>query len=168
MSRRNFLEKGVQTLSAAALAVPALSLISCSQEPLGPGSGAGQTINIPNSPSNVYTFNFSDYPQLQTPGGSIHVVVAATSGNQELFITRVSTSTAYAVSSKCTHVCCTLNAYDPSTQQYYCNCHGSIFNADGTVAHGPAKVNLPTYAGSITTTGIQLTITPVSNPVCTG
>jgi Rieske Fe-S protein len=39
-------------------------------------------------------------------------------------------------SSKCTHKGCTLNKVDGV--RIDCPCHGSKFNLDGTVAHGPA------------------------------
>jgi Rieske Fe-S protein len=41
-----------------------------------------------------------------------------------------------ARSSKCTHWGCEVKW---EKGQYLCPCHGSVFNADGTVAKGPAK-----------------------------
>ena len=40
-------------------------------------------------------------------------------------------------SAVCTHRGCTV-AYFQSDERFHCPCHGSVFNADGTVEHGPA------------------------------
>jgi len=42
-----------------------------------------------------------------------------------------------ALSLVCTHLGCTL---ENSTQGFACPCHGSRFDADGNVTHGPADV----------------------------
>ncbi len=47
-----------------------------------------------------------------------------------------------ALSMLCTHVCCQLT-YDPTGNQLYCQCHGSIFDENGNVVQGPAVVALP-------------------------
>ena len=159
--RRRFLEEGWKVISAAALSGPTLAFLStgCQQAPLsygGPGVAGG--VSIPNSPSNTYTFNFSDYPQLQTPGGSLTVTVAATSGSKSLFVTRVDANTVDTVSTICTHAGCMLNPYNATSTQYYCPCHGSIFSATGAVINGPAVIPLPSYASTISSTGIQVTI----------
>lgn len=46
-----------------------------------------------------------------------------------------------ALSSFCTHRHCQLNA-EPD-RSYYCDCHGSTFDAAGKVTHGPAMRDLP-------------------------
>lgn len=38
--------------------------------------------DVPNSASNNYTFSFTQFPDLQTVGGSVRVKVAATSGTK--------------------------------------------------------------------------------------
>jgi len=53
------------------------------------------------------------------------------------------------LSSTCTHAGCTVNAIADGTID--CPCHGSKFNLDGTVAHGPATK--PLAAKAITVQG---------------
>ena len=115
-------------------------------------------MNIANSPSGIYSFDFTDYPALQTPGGSIQATIQATSGTKSVFVTRVDENTVDTVSTVCTHAGCTLNSYDSSTEQYDCPCHGSVFAADGSVVTGPATTPLPSYAAVLTSSGIQVTI----------
>ncbi|MEL6939800.1 MAG: Rieske 2Fe-2S domain-containing protein [Cyanobacteria bacterium J06598_1] len=43
----------------------------------------------------------------------------------------------YAISSICTHLGCTV-AWEPTTQEFACPCHGSKFDADGQNIKGPA------------------------------
>lgn len=42
-----------------------------------------------------------------------------------------------AASAVCTHLGCTV-AHFQSDQKFHCPCHGSVFDADGSVMHGPA------------------------------
>ena len=46
-----------------------------------------------------------------------------------------------ALSAVCTHKKCKLNAEKDSS--FYCDCHGSTFDANGKVTEGPAKRDLP-------------------------
>lgn len=48
----------------------------------------------------------------------------------------------------CTHAGCKLSGV--SDGKIDCPCHGSKFNLDGTVAHGPATTALPTVAVTVT------------------
>jgi Rieske Fe-S protein len=57
-------------------------------------------------------------------------------------------------SSTCTHAGCTLNKVADGTID--CPCHGSKFNLDGTVAHGPAQKPLP--AENITVQGDSIVL----------
>ncbi len=88
----------------------------------------------------------------------MHVKVAATSGSKDLFVTRISSTSVNAVSAICTHQSCTLNKFMTSSQQYGCPCHSSRFNADGSVAQGPATTALSSYTGTVTATGADFTI----------
>jgi len=47
-----------------------------------------------------------------------------------------------ALSSYCTHRKCKLTA-EPD-RSFYCPCHGSTFDPNGRVTHGPARRDLPT------------------------
>ena len=67
-----------------------------------------------------------------------------------------------ALSILCTHVCCECS-FDPSSDYFYCPCHGSIYDATGKVVRGPASTNLPTIELRVDSSG-NIFPTGVSNP----
>jgi Rieske Fe-S protein len=155
--RRKFLKTGIQSVCALALA-PSLSAIlgACNQAPLS--NVTSPTASIPTSANNIYTFSFAEYSQLQNPGGSIQVTINAASGAKDVFVTRVTANTAETVSAICTHAGCVLDAYNSTTDQYDCPCHGSIFAADGSVVQGPAVTPLASYSTTVSGTAIEVTV----------
>jgi Rieske Fe-S protein len=155
--RRRFLKTGIQSVCAFALA-PSLSAIlsACNQAPLT--SVTGPTTSVPGSANGIYTFSFADYPQLASPGGSIHVTIDAGSGAKDVYITRVTSNSVETVSAICTHAGCELDAYNSGNSQYDCPCHGSIFAADGSVIQGPAVVPLANYPSSLSGDAIEVTV----------
>lgn len=163
IDRRTFLKQG----TAAGSAVVVCSILGggfflgCGNapDPSVTGTPAGTANPISNNSSNIYTLSFSEYSALQNVGGSVHVSIAATSGKKDLFVTRVSSESVIAVSTVCTHQGCTLDAYDAGSQQYSCPCHGSVFSSNGSVVSGPANQSLQNYNGTITSSGVQLTLT---------
>ena len=63
-----------------------------------------------------------------------------------VYLVKVASET-YALSSRCTHLGCTLN-YDPVSQRFRCPCHGSVFDLSGERLAGPARKPLervPTF-----------------------
>jgi Rieske Fe-S protein len=60
----------------------------------------------------------------------------------DIVVTQPTAGQFKGLSAKCTHKGCTVNAVADGTID--CPCHGSKFNLDGTVAHGPADRPLPT------------------------
>ena len=79
--------------------------------------------------------------------------------NQGFFIVRRG-ERLFAISAVCTHRKCKLNV-EPD-HSFYCPCHGSIFDADGHVTHGPARRDLPVLATSVNKSG-ELLVT-ISGP----
>ena len=65
-----------------------------------------------------------------------------------------------ALSLLCTHVCCVCS-YDSGSNNIYCPCHGSVFDAEGNVLKGPASTSLPKVllrvdgAGNIFPSGVS-------------
>ncbi len=56
---------------------------------------------------------------------------------QKIFVFRDRDKGFAAASAVCTHLGCTIN-HSSSDGRFHCPCHGSVFNADGEVQHGPA------------------------------
>jgi len=76
------------------------------------------------------------YDALNTPGGSVvynSVIIARDLGG-----------TFHAVSVVCTHAGCNVN-YESTQNEFYCPCHGSLFDSSGNVLQGPAVSALRKY-----------------------
>jgi Rieske Fe-S protein len=81
----------------------------------------------------------------------------------------------YALSSLCTHECCDMNSVVQGQQvgtivnvggapTIRCNCHFSVFKADGSVQKGPANNPLPAYQLSLGCDGVLYVDTTVVVP----
>ena len=57
--------------------------------------------------------------------------------DEKIFVFRDREKGFAVASAVCTHLGCTVG-YFQSDNRFHCPCHGSVFNADGTVQHGPA------------------------------
>lgn len=53
--------------------------------------------------------------------------------------------TSWALARKCTHLGCKVNFHEQGNY-LECPCHQSRFSPEGKVVHGPAKIDLSTYA----------------------
>lgn len=122
----------------------------------------GQIIGkmAPTPANGLVKLKFSDFPDLQTVGGSIMINVPGTGGSLEpLIVTRSTSTKVYAVSSICTHQGCQVNTFDPSIAAMQCPCHGSRFSASGGVIRGPAGRALKSYTSTIEGDfGVSITI----------
>ncbi len=97
-----------------------------------------------------------DFPALQSAGGSVRLNVGL---EYPIVLSRAGAETFYAVSSKCQHNGCVVNAFAPALGLIRCSCHGSTYQIDGTLVGGPARRSLDTYAvqfDGIDTLSVQL------------
>jgi cytochrome b6-f complex iron-sulfur subunit len=62
-----------------------------------------------------------------------------------------------ALSASCTHLGCTVE-YKSADNMFHCNCHGSIFDANGKVVKGPAVLPLEPIRVFIKNTDVTLSI----------
>lgn len=65
--------------------------------------------------------------------------------DQKVFIVRTREGGFFALTAVCTHLGC-ITQWNPEAGQIQCPCHGSKFNRDGSVEHGPAPQPLPHFA----------------------
>ncbi len=151
-SRRGF----VKSLGAFGALVGFVALLSSIKLPVA--SGSGQTTTTTTSQSGA-------------PAGSIANKNSLVVGNPVYFeyptgypnmLVLQADGSLIAFSTLCTHVCCQLQ-YVPSAKEYGCPCHGSIFDATGTVLQGPAYVDLPRVTLNVDSNG-YITPTGVPNP----
>ncbi|MHB1923005.1 MAG: QcrA and Rieske domain-containing protein, partial [Chitinophagaceae bacterium] len=120
MERRDFLSK----LGVSTAAVCVGGLASCTKtSPVAPGPAS---INLANQITAV-----GDY----LTQNNITVIRLATGNVASSFV---------ALNNTCTHAGCTVS-YQSTQQEFFCPCHGSIFDNHGNVLQGPAYIPLSAY-----------------------
>ena len=130
-SRRDlFRSAGLVALGGGSAAV----LAACS----GSGSGGGSS----PTPAGPLTIGKADVPKGSGVIKSGYIVTQPTAGTFEAF------------SNICTHQGCPITQIQGDT--ITCNCHGSEFNVDGSVKHGPA--DRPLTKAKITQAGNNLDV----------
>ena len=153
-SRREFLEKAGLGLVCGTMGVAFFTSCSSSEDtdpvPKTLGGNIGNTGagNGITSSGNTITIDLTIQSGLAASGGwlliaNARVLVANTGGVYS------------ALTSVCTHQGCTDN-WAFSSGRFTCNCHGSVYDASGSVVTGPAAQNLEQY--STTVSGDILTI----------
>lgn len=89
---------------------------------------------------------------LATVGG---LAITQTSlGN--FLLARTGDNTATALTAICTHEGCTVS--NVSGSQFVCPCHGSTFNASGSVANGPASRALQQFPAQVANGAVTFTV----------
>ena len=84
--------------------------------------------------------------------------------DEKIFVFRDPAKGFAVASAVCTHLGCTVN-YFQSDKRFHCPCHGSVFDAQGIVQHGPAPRPLQWFEVTLARDG-QLSVNkdrPVSS-----
>ena len=107
---------------------------------VGGTTGGGQ---CPTN-SNTLVLALSQYPALAQVGGGVALTDNRYSdpvcGQNGLIVLQPSQGKFVALSTSCTHACCTVNLQGG---QLFCPCHASTFDLQGNVTGGPAPPSLP-------------------------
>ncbi len=104
-----------------------------------------ENTDISTNSSNNLMLCLNTYTDLKNLHGSYRLTVHAATGEHTISVTRISATEVVAINAICTHQGCTIGKYSSAARTYTCPCHGSIYNADGTVNSGPAPKSLTTY-----------------------
>lgn len=104
---------------------------------------------------NTLTLPLADFPQLTVAGGAVTGQPMGVA--DPIIVVRVDANSVAALDGRCTHRGCTV-AWAPSRRDLECPCHGSAFGTDGRVLTPPATLPLKTYAATLTTNAIVVTI----------
>jgi Rieske Fe-S protein len=106
----------------------------------------------------VLALTFSQYPQLQSVGGSVSLNATGYSdpkcGQDAIIVIYAAAGKYVALSTSCTHACCPV-AFTGSGFQ--CPCHGAEFDIDGNVTKGPASEPLPSLPVCADSCGVYVT-----------
>jgi len=138
ITRRNFLDRilsGGAAIVGAYVIYPVIRFLIPPTIPLGAQTKVEVAAVDELKPNTAKFFRFLDKPA---------VLVRLPDGKYE------------ALSAKCTHLGCTVS-FEDTQDKFYCNCHGSEFNIDGTVLKGPAQLPLQQYEVSISGSEIFVT-----------
>jgi cytochrome b6-f complex iron-sulfur subunit len=90
---------------------------------------------------------------LKTVGGSVVIKVK----DKLVLLIRDTATSVKAYSPICTHLHCVV-AYRAGENKIKCPCHGSEFDIDGQVVHGPAPRRLEAYAATLDAERIVVTL----------
>jgi cytochrome b6-f complex iron-sulfur subunit len=139
MDRKEFLS----TIGLTAASFALINCVGCSKKSDNGTSG----VNGPVSVDFKLDLTASANSALLTNGGylaSNGVIVAKTTAGNYI-----------AVQQSCTHESYPL-IYQGSSQQFYCNNHGSAFTETGVVKNSPANRNLTVYQTTLTGTSLRV------------
>ncbi len=124
LTRRNFLQMGIGTVSALAL----LEFSGASLAFMQPRTLAGEFGSIVDA-GPVDTFPVSSVTHF--PNGRFYLIRSHDGG----FL---------AVYRRCTHLGCTVN-WEPDQNRFFCPCHASSFDLHGDIENPPAPRGLDTF-----------------------
>ncbi|MBI4658390.1 MAG: Rieske (2Fe-2S) protein [Verrucomicrobia bacterium] len=104
------------------------------------------------STTGTLRLKLSNFPALQSEFGSVRLAINPLRADlmpdgqfYPVIINRGPNDTFYALNSRCTHQGCTVDPLDASTNQIFCQCHGSVYAIDGRRLAGPATGSLSRY-----------------------
>lgn len=123
---------------------------------LGDDDDAGSPVPTVTPNGNLVTLAIADYPNLTTVDGAAFAYVASL--DLTILVVRTGDTTFIAVDGLCTHRNCYVG-FQAASDDFYCNCHGARFAADGSVVSGPTSIPLSsfpaTFDGTVVTVDIS-------------
>jgi cytochrome b6-f complex iron-sulfur subunit len=109
----------------------------------------------PTATAGLLHLRVADMPELRAVGGAIKLKPAGLSDT--ILLWRSGPSELVATSIVCTHMGCEVEVAEGG-RSLACPCHGSEYNPDGTVRHGPASQALHRYVVETSADQAELTI----------
>jgi cytochrome b6-f complex iron-sulfur subunit len=136
LDRREFISKFGRAAAAAGVIAPIV--------------GSAKTVMGKPKPAAVEPFVLDlkkpEYSVLGRVGGALKIPNPYDK-KKPMLVIRISETRVVAFSSKCTHWGCEVSL--PVDGAIKCPCHGSVFDTEGKVTHGPAKKNLYAYSATL-------------------
>lgn len=97
---------------------------------------------MPVPTTGTLKLKIPQFPVLAGYGGSVRLRVGL---SHPIAVNRGVGDAFYAVSTRCQHLGCIVNAFDAGLNVIRCGCHGSTYHIDGSLAGGPAARGLDTF-----------------------
>ncbi|HJX62462.1 MAG TPA: Rieske (2Fe-2S) protein [Polyangia bacterium] len=124
---------------------------------LGSGLSLGALLALPSvaarAAGSKVAIPLAKLEMLKSVGGSISIKVK----DKLLLLVRDSASSVRAFNPICTHRQCVV-AFNAGDNKIKCPCHGSQFDLDGHVLHGPASRALETYPAELANEQVIVTL----------
>jgi Rieske Fe-S protein len=124
---------------------------------LGSGLSLGALLALPSvaarAAGSKVAIPLAKLEMLKSVGGSISIKVK----DKLLLLVRDSASSVRAFNPICTHRQCVV-AFNAGDNKIKCPCHGSQFDLDGHVLHGPASRALETYPAELVNEQVIVTL----------
>ncbi len=136
LNRREFCASACRALTAAT----AGALLPACASPTAPDTSTP----LPNQGAVVVNNTAVAIIDAASPLAAVGSAALVQTPSASYLVTRTGATTFAAVTAVCTHFGCIITRYE--NQLYACPCHGSLFNANGTVARGPASQPLQQFA----------------------
>jgi Rieske Fe-S protein len=143
LNRRDFISEAGKCVALAGLLAPIAGSAAAAIRGAKPAPMQPVVLNLENP----------EYQPLKQIGGAMKIEDPRDK-KKPIIVIRSSETRVTAFSSKCTHWGCEVPL--PAGNVIKCGCHGSVFNAEGQVQHGPAKKNLASFKATLN--GTILTI----------
>jgi cytochrome b6-f complex iron-sulfur subunit len=135
-------------LAATGAAACSLGLAACMH------TNAARIVSPPVAGGTIH-LKIADQPELATVGGAIKLKPAGV--DDTILLWRSGESSFEATSIICTHMGCEVEVAEGG-KSLACPCHGSQYDADGTVKHGPAGRALKKYPVDVSADHSELTV----------
>jgi len=156
--RRHLLLAGVSTMAVAVLPGCSGGQATSGSTDAGNASGGGCA---PSCGTGTFGVEFGEYPALQQVGGSASLSAPGFKddhcGKDGILVIQTAAGTYVALSSSCTHQCCTVG-FDAASGEIVCPCHGSRYDTTGKVVHGPAQAPLQQLTVCADECGVLVTL----------
>ena len=129
-------------LALVGTSIGAIALANCFQS-------CQKQNNSPAQPTVDFTLDLSSSANaaLATNGGYIY--------NNGVVVAKTMSGTYIAVAQACTHQGVSV-IYESSTNDFYCNAHGSTFSPNGNVTAGPATIALKQYTCNLSGSSLRV------------
>jgi Rieske Fe-S protein len=144
-----------KVLAATGFTVFAAVVAACSSSDKKPAdsTSSGSTPTAAGTAGNTATTSAAA-PKVITTTAEVPVGSGVILEQDEIVVTQPTAGKFTGLSAICPHQGCTVNKIADGTID--CPCHGSKFNLDGTVAHGPA--DKPLQAENVTVQGDSIVL----------
>ncbi|HTY00992.1 MAG TPA: Rieske (2Fe-2S) protein [Bacteroidota bacterium] len=152
-TRREFFVRAAQTGAVVAFSGVLSSILAACG---GSGNNPGDVPTLPTIQGTVTNNTITISTASGSPIAAVGSAALIQYSNGYLLVAHTATSTFSVLSGICTHQGCIVNGF--SAGIFSCPCHGSEFDLNGGVIHGPATAPLQKFASQVANNQLVITV----------